>query len=172
MAYLLSEIYQRPAACIMVLMNTDFSILLNVSAEPAYHITITALTPEIASTKNKRTTGLIHGFMLEAINVSASRGAIVFVPIPEENICANGSSFQQYKSADGGVIASRLSPMMSSEDKNQNNKRTPDLPKRAVTPSFWNDAIHYSRNARSTSVDNQDKKKVRRRKSFMALFGL
>ncbi|KIW84848.1 hypothetical protein Z517_00236 [Fonsecaea pedrosoi CBS 271.37] len=90
LSFRLSEIYQRPASCIMVMVSTDIPILLSGNSEPAYHLTITALPSEIAATKNKRSTHLIQDFLHDTLHIPPKRGVVRFDAVAEENLATNG----------------------------------------------------------------------------------
>ncbi|OAP64241.1 hypothetical protein AYL99_00213 [Fonsecaea erecta] len=95
LSFRLSEIYQRPASCIMVMVTTDIPILLGGNSEPAYHLTITALASEIAATKNKRSTHLIQDFIHDTLQIPPKRGVVRFDAVTEENLATNGMTALQ-----------------------------------------------------------------------------
>ncbi|OQV11076.1 hypothetical protein CLAIMM_14976 [Cladophialophora immunda] len=95
LSFRLSEIYQRPASCIMAMVTTDIPILLGGNSEPAYHLTITALPSEIAATKNKRSTHLIQDFIHDTLQIPPKRGVVRFDAVSEENLATNGMTALQ-----------------------------------------------------------------------------
>ena len=74
---------------------TSAPMLLGGNAEPAYHITISALAKEIAPTKNKRSTALLQAWILESLHIPVERGVIRFEAIAEENLAFNGKTVLQ-----------------------------------------------------------------------------
>ncbi|KAG9187275.1 hypothetical protein G6011_05146 [Alternaria panax] len=88
----LSTRYQRPEASIMITVNHSACLLLGGSFEPTYMLTINALPVQLQPTTNKRNAALIQTFMAESIGVSADRGIVKFVPIPEESLAMNGQT--------------------------------------------------------------------------------
>lgn len=95
LSFRLSEIYQRPASCIMLILDTDVNMLLGANEEPAYYLTITALQSEIAATKNKRSTHLISDFMQDTLEIHPKRGVVRFETVVEENLATNGMTALQ-----------------------------------------------------------------------------
>jgi hypothetical protein len=79
----------------MVILTPETPMLIGCNFEPAYHITITALSLEIAPTKNKRCTALIHAFILESLDMPLERGVIQFEAIAEENLAIDGKTVLQ-----------------------------------------------------------------------------
>jgi hypothetical protein len=79
----------------MVMLSPETPILLGGNVEPAYHITITALSSEITPTKNKRSTVLPHAFILESLDIPLEKGVIRFDAIAEENLAINGKTVLQ-----------------------------------------------------------------------------
>ena len=70
-------------------------ILLGGNAEPAYFITIRAVSSEIAPTKNKRSTALLQAWILECLEIPLDRGIIRFEATAEENLATNGKTLLQ-----------------------------------------------------------------------------
>ena len=87
-----SEVYHKPPTNIAITTTTDAHIMIGGSTEPAYLLTITALSSEIASVKNLRATMMIQEFLSESLKVTASRGVIKFWPIKEEDLGTNGTT--------------------------------------------------------------------------------
>ncbi|RMZ84097.1 hypothetical protein DV736_g6602, partial [Chaetothyriales sp. CBS 134916] len=94
-SFQLSEIYQRPVSCIMAMVSTEVSILINSSTEPAYMVTISTVASEIAAIKNKRSAHLIQDFMLGAVEINLRREVVRFEAVPEKNLATNGSAALQ-----------------------------------------------------------------------------
>lgn len=86
----LSTRYQRPETSIMISVNHSACLLLGGSFEPTYVLTINALPTQVQPTTNKRNAALIQTFMADSIGVSADRGIIKFIPIPEDSLAMNG----------------------------------------------------------------------------------
>jgi Macrophage migration inhibitory factor (MIF) len=177
-SFQLSEIYQRPESCIVVLVLPCQAMLFGGSPEPAYYMTITALASEIAPTKNKRSTALVQGFMHESLDIAPRRGIIRFEPIAEENLATNGITVLQ-EIEDMERNSSEESRALRSLSRNRSRKS-----KRAYTPAFMDrgktPTPHVARHDKFSSGENDgcrsdlsstDKKRMKRRKSFMAFFG-
>lgn len=62
------------------------------SFDPAYVLTITALSSQFAPATNKRNTLLIGNYLKEALRVPENRGIIDFQPIEEWNIAVGGKT--------------------------------------------------------------------------------
>jgi hypothetical protein len=86
LSFQLSEIYQRPASSIMVILAPETPMLLGENVESDYHITITALSLEVAPTKNKRNTTLLQAYMFENLQIPLDRGVIRLEAIAEANL--------------------------------------------------------------------------------------
>jgi Macrophage migration inhibitory factor (MIF) len=178
-SFQLSEIYQRPESCIVVSLSTPQAMIFGGSWEPAYYMTITALASEIAPTKNKRTTALVQGFMHESLDIAPRRGIVRFEPVPEENLATNGmTALQEIEEMERN--SSEESRVLRSISRNRSRKS-----KRAYTPAFMDrgktPTPNVTRHEKSSSVENagakssdvsgSEKKRMKRRKSIMALFG-
>lgn len=74
----------------MATVETDVAMILGGSSELAYSMTITALNPDIAATKNKRSAHLVQQFMQEALKIHPQRGVVRYQTVAEENIATNG----------------------------------------------------------------------------------
>lgn len=86
----LSTRYQRPETSIMITVNHSACLLLGGSFEPTYILTINALPVQLQPTTNKRNAAMIQTFMTESIGVSADRGIVKFVPVPEDSLAMGG----------------------------------------------------------------------------------
>ena len=158
---------------------TPQAILFGGSSEPAYYLTITALASEIAPTKNKRSTALVQGFMQETLDIAPRRGVIRFDSVPEENLATNGMTalqeieeMERHSSEDSRALRS------ISRNRSRKSKRgyAPAFMERVKTPM-----PHIIRHEKFSSgekdggklsaVDSFERKRLKRRKSFMAFFG-
>lgn len=92
MSYHLSTRYARPESAVMVHVDHSACLLHAGSFEPAYILTISAISSQIQPTMNKRNAALIQSFMADALSVPPERGVLRFLPIPEENLASNGST--------------------------------------------------------------------------------
>ncbi|KAL9116220.1 MAG: hypothetical protein Q9227_000591 [Pyrenula ochraceoflavens] len=90
LSFHLAQSYQRPDSCIMVSVQQSTPIIFAGNDEPAYLLTVTALSSEITPTKNKRITALTQDFLSEVIGIPSRRGVIRFVPIAEHDLATNG----------------------------------------------------------------------------------
>ncbi|KAK5951525.1 hypothetical protein OHC33_007581 [Knufia fluminis] len=91
----ISETYHKPPTNIMITTTTDAHIIIGASTEPAYLLTLTAVSAEIASVKNMRATSRLQAFLSESLNVPLSRGVVKFVTIKEEDLGTNGSTVRE-----------------------------------------------------------------------------
>jgi Macrophage migration inhibitory factor (MIF) len=154
-------------------------MLFGGSSEPAYFMTITALASEIAPTKNKRSVALVQGFMHELLDIPPGRGILRFEPVPEENLATNGMTALQ-EIEEMVRHSSEDSRALRTVNRNRSRKN-----KRAPTPSFMErgktSTPHVTAQERTSSGGNDcaelsdasisEKKRMKRRKSFMAFFG-
>lgn len=60
--------------------------------EPAYVMSIFALSSQLQPTTNKRNSALISKHMEESLGVAPPRGLLRFVPLQEENLAYNGKT--------------------------------------------------------------------------------
>jgi Macrophage migration inhibitory factor (MIF) len=184
LSFRLSEIYQRPASCIMVIVATETALLISGSSEPAYLITLSALPSEIAPTKNKRSAHLIQQFMEEAIQISPRRGVVRFEAVPEENLATDGvTALQEIErlernSSDEGGILRALSRQKSRRSKKPSipfptdhdpGKTSTPIP-RACTPSNLPFSAEGTEDSKSTDASVPDRKRVKRRKNILTFF--
>jgi Macrophage migration inhibitory factor (MIF) len=185
LSFQLSEIYQRPASSIMVILAAETPMLVGGNVEPAYHITITALSLEIAPTKNKRSTALLHAFILESLDIPLERGVIRFEAVAEENLAVNGKTvlqeveeMERNPNDDDGVLRtiSRNRGRMgrkSSVPIFTQRGRTPTFSSIPVIPSRLKPGTGETRDSHSTLPNGTtSSKKSKYRKTIMkALFG-
>jgi hypothetical protein len=179
LSFRLSEIYQRPASCIMVMVSTEVAMLIGGNCEPAYHLTVTALPSEIAATKNKRAAHLLQDFMKDSLSIKSSRGVVQFAAVAEENLATNGVTALQeieqlarISGEDDGMLRafSRQTrrSMKSSLPFVSDRTKTPTPVPRSSTPSLIR-ATLGSHDHKSTGQSKQEKR-VRRRRSILAFF--
>ncbi|WEW54637.1 hypothetical protein PRK78_000057 [Emydomyces testavorans] len=89
-----AQIFQRPESSMMVVLDDDAILRFGTTAEPAYLMTVTALSHMIAPTMNMRHTALVQSVMKEILNISKDRGVIKFESIAEENFATNGATLR------------------------------------------------------------------------------
>lgn len=182
LSFQLSDIYQRPATCIMVIVNSDVAMLLGGDSGPAYHMTITALPSEIAATKNKRNSFLIQDFMLEALKISPKRGVLRYEVVGEENLATNGMTalqeiehLERQSTEENGVLRT-ISRQRSRRSKKSGLPVYTERGKAPVSPSRVDTPLHRkfgtadSGDTKSTGFSGPERKRVKKRKSFMSLF--
>ena len=179
LSFRFSEIYQRPASCVTVILDTDASMLLGGTSEPAYHLTVSALQSEIAATKNKRSTHLIQDFMSETTGIQPRRGVLRFEVVGEENLATNGvTALQEIEQLEGqsteddGIL--RAFSRQSRRSKKSNgpatlNEKTrtrfPSL--RAGIPSQLTTVCTTETNTKSSSASDPFQKRIKVRKSIL-----
>lgn len=183
-SFRLSEIYQRPGSCIMVMLNTDVTMLLAGTSEPAYHLTIVALQSEIAATKNKRSTHLIQDFMQDILEIPPTRGVLRFEVVAEENLATNGMTalqeieqLERQPTDEDGVLRA-LSRQRSRRSKKTSGPILADKVRTAFpslrpnTPSHQQYNILATTNdlTGSTEMSGPLRKRVKSRKSILAFF--
>ena len=178
----LSEIYRRSESCIVVMLTTDISMILGGNSDPAYCMTITALSPEIAATKNKRSAHLVQKFMQESLRINPQRGIVRYEAVAEENLATNGVTALQEieqlerQSHDEDSRMRTLSRQMSRRSKRSSiptpaeRGKTPTLYSRAATPSILPSETPDVRASRSTSTSLAERFKMKHRKSIFGLF--
>ncbi|GJC86580.1 hypothetical protein ColLi_09418 [Colletotrichum liriopes] len=91
-SYQLSIRYQRPVSSIVVNLQHGACMLFGGTFEPAYTMSIHALSLEVAVTKNKRNAALLQKHLQEALGVAPARGFVKFVEVPAENMAVNGKT--------------------------------------------------------------------------------
>ncbi|EXJ87465.1 hypothetical protein A1O3_04425 [Capronia epimyces CBS 606.96] len=182
LSFRLSEIYQRPASCIMAMASTEVTMLLGGNSEPAYHLTITALSSEIAATKNKRSTHLIQDFVLDTLQIPPKRGVVHFEAVAEENLATNGMTalqeieqLERQSNEEDGLLRA-LSQHRSRRNKKSSIPALTERVKsgfpsfRAATPGnqYFNTAATVE--TKSTEASGPGRKRVKRRQSILAFF--
>jgi len=168
----------------MVTLNTDVTMLLAGTSEPAYHLTIAALQAEIAATKNKRSTHLIQDFMLDALEIQPTRGVLRFEAVAEENLATNGMTalqeieqLERQPNGDEGILRA-LSRQRSRRSKKSGGPMLTDKVRtafpslRASSPSHQQYNILATTDPFSKSTDGSDavRKRVKARKSILSFF--
>ena len=182
LSFRLSEIYQRPASCIMAMVTTDMPMLLGANSEPAYHLTITALPSEVAATKNKRSTHLIQDFIQDNLQISPKRGIVRFDAVPEENLATNGMTALQEieqlerQSSDEDGMLRALSRQRSRRGKKPGvpaftERFRVGLPSiRSTTPSSQRFNTAETTKTKSTEAIGLGSKRVKKRQSILGFF--
>jgi hypothetical protein len=182
LSFRLSEIYQRPASCIMAMVTTDIQMLLGGTSEPAYHLTITALPSEIAATKNKRSTHLVQEFIHETLHISPRRGILRFEAVLEENLATNGMTALQEieqlerQSTDEDGILGTLNRQRSRKNRKSNapaftERFRTGLPSiRSMTPSSQRFNTAETIQTKSTEATGLGRKRVKKRQSILGFF--
>jgi hypothetical protein len=67
-------------------------MLLGGSFDPAYTLTISAVSSQLQPVTNKRNAALLQKLMEESLGVPPSRGVVRFVVIPDENLATNSKT--------------------------------------------------------------------------------
>lgn len=169
----------------MVMLSPETPMLIGGNIEPAYHITITALSLEIAPTKNKRSTALIHAFILESLDIPLDRGVIQFEAVRDENLAVNGKTVlqeveetQRNANEEDGMLCA----MSRTKGKMGRKSSVPILTQHSRTPTL-NSTPGISLRLKPASAETRDSnctlpnatvssKKSKYRKNIMkALFG-
>ena len=88
----LAQRYARPDSSIMIKVDHSACLALGGTFEPCYILTINAVPQQMGPSVNKRNAALIQSFMADILSVSADRGIVTFVAIPEENLATNGNT--------------------------------------------------------------------------------
>ncbi|KAH7001873.1 Tautomerase/MIF superfamily [Ilyonectria destructans] len=76
--------YHRPVSSIVVTLHHSACIFFGGCCDPAYILTVEALSSLVQTATNKRNVVLLQQHMEQAIGVPASRGYVRFVPMLEE----------------------------------------------------------------------------------------
>lgn len=79
----------------MITVDTDTQIMMGGSTEAAYLLNITALSTEVAATKNMRSTTLIQNFLAQSLDIPKDRGIIKFLAINDQDLATNGITITQ-----------------------------------------------------------------------------
>jgi hypothetical protein len=163
----------------MVMVNTETSMLLGGTSEPAYHLTITALELEIAPTMNKRSTYLIQDFIHDTLHIPPKRGVLRFEAVAEENLATNGMTALQEiehlerQPTEGDGFIRALSRQRSRRSKKSSLPVVTEgiqpgiASTRTATPS---NQYYPSVDTKSTVATGFGKKRIKTRKSILAIF--
>lgn len=165
----------------MVMVATDIPMVIAGSSEPAYHMTITALPPEIAITKNKRSVHLLQQFMQESLNVIPKRGVILYEAVSESNLATNGvTALQEMEVLDresqDEVVGFRTLSRTKSRSKRSSLQHPPERGKtptsnlRTATHSVALKSAIASVATQSTKLSGSRKKTMKPRKSIFDIF--
>ena len=92
LSYTLSSRYKRPESSILVTVSHSACLLFGGSFDPAYTMTITALSSQLQLITNKRNATLLAKSMEETLGVRPERGVIKFQAVAEENLATNGQT--------------------------------------------------------------------------------
>lgn len=157
----------------MVMVSTDNPMIIGGSSEPAYSMTIIALPPEIAATKNKRSAHLIQQFMQETLNISPQRGVVRYEAVAEENLATNGvTALQEIEQLERQSHDEDSTFRTLSRQRSKRSKRTsvanPHV--RAATPSILPSETQDTRVSKSTGASATGKWKMKHRKSIFGFF--
>lgn len=163
----------------MITVNTTTEIVIDGTTAPAYLLTITGLSTEVAAAKNMRATHKTQAFLAKSLDVPQDRGVIKFEPINDQNLATNGKTItQEIERAEQESGEEKRGLSLRSRQSNRPSKRsqlpttseaagemeksrsdTPILPQR----SDGDDAKVSSRETSSGG-------RVRARKSIMSFF--
>lgn len=149
------------------------------TTEPAYLLTITALSTEIAPAKNMRATNRIQTFLATNIGVPQDRGVIKFQTINDQNFATNGMTItQEIEKAEQESGEEKRGLSLRSRQSNRPSKRS-QLP----TTSEVSGEMEKSRSdtpilpqktdeddSKVSSRENSSGGRVRARKSIMSFF--
>ncbi|MCJ1404839.1 hypothetical protein MMC11_008065 [Xylographa trunciseda] len=82
--------FQRSIDSVVLTLNHSACLIYGGTFDPAYILTITALSPYVQPTTNKRNATLIQAFLAEILKVPEHRGIIRFVAVAEDNYATGG----------------------------------------------------------------------------------
>lgn len=176
-----SETYHRPVNTIMIILESDTQIIMGGSTEPAYLLNITALSTEIAATKNMRSASLIQNFLTQSLGIPKERGVIKFLAINDQDLATNGMTITQEidkQEQEYGEEKRVLS--LRSRQSNRPSKRS-QLPttseaaaeaqySRSDTPILIHGSDEDNSRANALAQETGSSGRVRTRKSFMSIF--
>jgi hypothetical protein len=165
----------------MVLVATDIPMIMSGSSEPAYMMTVTALAPEIAATKNKRCAYLIQDFIQEALGIAPKRGIIRFEAVADADLATNGATaLQEIQELEQASLEVHGARKTMSRQKSRTSKRTStsNAPERTKTPSLVNGGIApvlipkdtKATPARSVDATDTGRGNIKHRKSIFGFF--
>lgn len=76
----------------MITIEESAVVVFGINDEPAYLLTITALSPEITPTKNKRIAALTQEFLEDALEIPSNQGIVRFVGIADGDLAIGGTT--------------------------------------------------------------------------------
>lgn len=126
-----SETYRKSASDIFISATSNVYIITGDSFDPAYLITVTALSSEIAAAKNIRASMRMQNFLENKLAIPQNRGVIRFHAIPETNLATNGTTVQdeieklEQAEKRAGGLSSRQSNRTSKRSTMINTSETP-----------------------------------------------
>ncbi|PYH49392.1 MIF domain protein, partial [Aspergillus saccharolyticus JOP 1030-1] len=88
----MARIFEKSGIFIMTTVQQDACLYFGNSNSPAYLMKVFALPYLIAPITNLRSTILIQIALQKILNIEPSRGIILYIPIPEENLATNGAT--------------------------------------------------------------------------------
>ncbi|KAF1811444.1 Tautomerase/MIF [Eremomyces bilateralis CBS 781.70] len=126
----LSGRYRRSESSIMVNLEHSACLILGGSFEPGYLLTITACPSLLQPATNKRNVALLQKYLTDLLGVSADRGIIKFVAIPDECLAISGRTVRseierlqgkepREEPTDKPTLANRMSRNLSNRRKSR-----------------------------------------------------
>lgn len=88
----MAQIYQRSESFMIVTIQQIPTLRFGSSALPSYSMKLYALPYLIAPITNLRSTILIQAALDDILHIPPSRGIILYIPIPEENMATNSTT--------------------------------------------------------------------------------
>ena len=100
----MSKRYQRSENSIMVTLSHSSCLMIGGTFDPAYILTISAIPEYVQEATNMRNTHFIQRFMTEMLSVTASRGIVRFIAVPESMLGIKGMTVRgQIVESEGGL---------------------------------------------------------------------
>jgi hypothetical protein len=88
----------------MVTLTHSSCLMIGGTFDPAYILTISSIPEYVQEATNMRNTHFIQRFMTEMLSVSASRGIVRFIALPESMLGINGMTVRgQIVESEGGL---------------------------------------------------------------------
>lgn len=88
----------------MVTLSHSSCLMIGGTFDPAYILTISAIPEYVQEATNMRNTHFIQRFMTDMLSVSASRGIVRFIAVPESMLGINGMTVRgQIVESEGGL---------------------------------------------------------------------
>ncbi|OPB41490.1 hypothetical protein A0O28_0082100 [Trichoderma guizhouense] len=84
--------YNRHPSSIVISLHHGQCLLLGGSMDPAYTLTITALTSEVQPATNKRNAAVLQKHLEAVLRIPPARGMVRFVPVAEECLAWGGKT--------------------------------------------------------------------------------